>query len=450
MKGFTMIYTNYNYFQWPLTGQKVSHFLDKVALDDSFNRHACWKQNSGSEYVRNVLVGFAPNPIIVANLKKCLELCIEDSPEYKYFQSWIDKGYEYLAIDGNNRTTSIRKYLNNELGVAHGTLVLPDIPPVTIDKKNNLIKNHSIELKQFIEDHVVLTICEYTLSTRAQVSDLFYYVNEGQPLKDQEKRNALLVKMADEIRKISSEFEEDNKFYKNNIHYKFDELMVKCSVIFAYGPANGVTQSDMNLAYTDGSITYQGWVKKPGTNGRQMVEHANRLCRLYSGKSINPSSFLNLFMGLYAIHMSKNKIENDELFIEWFMKTEAKRLGSKEVLVSNTKGDHTYEGLCGSSGKVDLEARYGVIKRDLKKCPHISEQFELDPNRLFTKVQRYEAWERQNGKTLNDEIIPESEINDTEKWHADHIVPFSLGGPTTVDNCRLIRKEDNLQKGNRV
>jgi len=148
--------------------------------------------------------------------------------------------------------------------------------------------------------------------------------------------------------------------------------------------------------------------------------------------------------------MSKNKIENDELFIEWFMKTEAKRLGSKEVLVSNTRGDHTYEGLCGSSGKVDLEARYGVIKRDMKKCPHISEQFELDPNRLFTKVQRYEAWERQNGKTLNEEIIPESEINDTEKWHADHIVPFSLGGPTTVDNCRLIRKEDNLQKGNRV
>ena len=48
-----MIYTNYNYFQWPLTGQKISHFLDKVALDDSFNRHACWKQNSGSEYVRN-------------------------------------------------------------------------------------------------------------------------------------------------------------------------------------------------------------------------------------------------------------------------------------------------------------------------------------------------------------------------------------------------------------
>lgn len=445
-----MLHTNYNYFQWPLTGQKVSHFLDKVALDPSFNRHACWKENSGSEYVRNVLVGFAPNPIIVANIKKCLELCVESSPEYKYFNSLIQKGYEYLAIDGNNRTTSIRNYLNNQLGVAFGTLVLPDIPPVTIDKKNNLIKNHPIELKEFIEKNIFLTVCEYALSTRAQVSDLFYYVNEGEPLKDQEKRNAILVPMADEIREITREFEKENKLYKNNIHYKFDELMVKCSVIFAYGPANGVTQTDMYNAYTDNSTVYQSWVKKPGTNGRQMVEHANRLCKLYKGEKINPSTFLNLFMALYAIHMSKNKIDNDNKFFDWFMETESKRLGSKEILVSNTKGDHTYEGLCGGSGKVDLEARYKIIKRDLKKCPHVSEQFELDPNRLFTKVQRYEAWERQNGKTPDGENIPESEIYDTEKWHADHIVPFSLGGPTTVDNCRLIRKEENLQKGNRV
>jgi len=42
------------------------------------------------------------------------------------------------------------------------------------------------------------------------------------------------------------------------------------------------------------------------------------------------------------------------------------------------------------------------------------------------------------------------EIYDTEKWHADHIVAFSRGGSTTVDNCLLIRKEDNLRKGNRT
>ena len=61
---------SFAYHQWPLTGQDLSHFLHKVALDNSFNRYACWNENSAGEFLRNVIVGFAPNPIIFANLKK--------------------------------------------------------------------------------------------------------------------------------------------------------------------------------------------------------------------------------------------------------------------------------------------------------------------------------------------------------------------------------------------
>ena len=105
----------FDYHRWPLVSQKLSYFLNKVAIDNSFNRYACWKKNSSTHYVRNVLVGFAPTPIIVANLRKCLALCDEGSEEYKYFNGWIEKGYEYLAIDGNNRTISIRDYLSGRL-----------------------------------------------------------------------------------------------------------------------------------------------------------------------------------------------------------------------------------------------------------------------------------------------------------------------------------------------
>ena len=441
---------SFAYHQWPLTGQDLSHFLHKVALDNSFNRYACWKENSASEFLRNVIVGFAPNPIIFANLKNCLEYCIEGSPEYDYFSDWIEKGYEYLAIDGNNRTTSIRKYLNDETSIAHGTFMIPGSSPITIDDDTDTFKNHPIEFKKYIENNVTVTVCEYNLSSREQVSDLFYYVNEGKPLKDQEKRNALICKMADEIRAITAKFESNNKMYKNNIHYKFDELMVKCAVLFSNGPSSGISQATMYDAYKDNSITYQAWVKKPGMNGRRMTEIANRLANLYTGKTINPSTFLNLFMSLYALNMDKKKIENESAYIDWFMSTEAKRLGSKTILISNSKGDHTYEGLCGATTKGDLVPRYDMIKKDLENCPFVSGQPDLDPNRIFTRVHRYEAWKRQGGKTPGGDIIPESEINDTEKWHADHIVPFSMGGLTTMENCQLISKRENLQKGNRI
>lgn len=448
----TLIITpaSFAYHQWPLVGQELSHFLYKVALDKSFNRYACWDKNSGSEFIRNVMVGFAPNPIIFANLKECLSYCNEGTPEYEYFNSWIEKGYEYLAIDGNNRTTSIRKYLSNEISVAHGTFMLPNCSPITIDDSNDYFINHPLEFKKYIESDVFVTVCEYKLSSREQVSNLFYYVNEGKPLKDQEKRNAIICKMADEIRAITAKFEPNNKMFKNNIHYKFDELMVKCAVLFSNGPSNGISQNNMNDAYSDNSITYQSWVKKPGMNGRRMTEIANRLVSMYSGDRINPSTFLNLFMSLYSINIDKKKIENEEAYIDWFMATESKRLGSKEILVSNSKGEHTYEGLCGGTTKVDLLPRYEMISKDLNECPFLSGQIELDPNRIFNRVQRYEAWKRQGGKTPQGVVIPESEINDTEKWHADHIVPFSLGGLTDVENCQLISKRDNLSKGNRV
>ena len=36
---------------------------------------------------------------------------------------------------------------------------------------------------------------------------------------------------------------------------------------------------------------------------------------------------------------------------------------------------------------------------------------------------------------------------DSEKYHVDHVWPFSRGGSHTVDNLRVIERKKNLQKG---
>lgn len=62
--------------------------------------------------------------------------------------------------------------------------------------------------------------------------------------------------------------------------------------------------------------------------------------------------------------------------------------------------------------------------------------------RTFDKKQKREAYERQKG------ICVKCKKKFTiEEMEADHITPWSKGGPTEADNCQLLCIEDNRRKG---
>ncbi len=64
--------------------------------------------------------------------------------------------------------------------------------------------------------------------------------------------------------------------------------------------------------------------------------------------------------------------------------------------------------------------------------------------RAFTPAMRQQAFERQQGVcTVCTETF---EIADME---ADHIRPWSLGGPTTAQNCQMLCKPCNQKKSNK-
>ena len=72
----------------------------------------------------------------------------------------------------------------------------------------------------------------------------------------------------------------------------------------------------------------------------------------------------------------------------------------------------------------------------------------LDTDRLFTPTQRYQMWLKQEGKCpQTGKVIPEDEINNHDLWAADHVMPYSKGGETTIENGELVCKKYNLSKG---
>jgi superfamily II DNA or RNA helicase len=68
----------------------------------------------------------------------------------------------------------------------------------------------------------------------------------------------------------------------------------------------------------------------------------------------------------------------------------------------------------------------------------------LDPRRGFTRHEVWRAWQLQDRKcTLCGRLIP------FDLMHGDHIVPWSRGGTTTLDNLQALCGSCNLRKGSR-
>jgi hypothetical protein len=423
----------------------IRHLFERAFLDLAFNREKCWEMVQKSNYIKSLILGRAPSKIIVANIAKCLEKIVDDDGEdYKYFKRLLDLGYEYIAIDGNNRTVTIYEFLKSEVPVPAGTYDLP-CGPFKLDTPTTL-KKLPPSVREWILEDLDISICEYVVNSRADLSDLFVVINDGIKLNPQELRNAILCPIAQVIRDISKEYEMSFKtIYKKLNHRRMiDEQLVRLAVCHTFSPENGISKTDLDSAYTDDSPVYDGLINR---GGKKVIESTLKMVGKYADKGFkHPSILLNLFMLTSYIAKNKLKIIDDKKFFEWFMVTESKRLGDKTIILERRGLNNTYAGCCSATSSDYLTKRFGVLLMDLYSIPK-SIMTDLDPERLFSAYIRRKAWEKQGGVCpRTGKTIPESEINNHDLWAADHVIPYSKGGKTELENCELVCKTYNLKK----
>jgi len=443
----TFHFTDFETKRYFLNRTEFSHdFLNGVALDLSFQRHASWPLKQMTEFCTSVMLGNAPSPIVVVNIEKSLAKTVKNSPDWHYFKYWLDLGYKWISIDGNNRTVALKIFYNNGVPISHGKYLRSVV--IDVNSSNDTFAKIPDEIKQKAYEDSQITVVEYHVSSRQDCSDLFLNINSGKDLNAQEKRNAKLTDIAKEVRGLGTlSVEALKNIYKSgNQGYQIDEIIAKMACIHAYGPKHGVSVKDLNEAYEDNSMVWPQFISH---GGKECIEKTIELIGKYSTKKFkNKATMLNLFMVLSTLHKENRKIINDKLFFEWFCETEKKRL--HKVAHKNRNGEQLLYETCNRNiNGLNLTARFNLILEDIQSVAGNIVSSVLDNIRIYSKQEKYQAWLKQNGVCpLTGKIIPEDEIYDSELWQAHHHIPHSLGGPTTQENCFLVDAKANQELGN--
>lgn len=429
--------------EYPLNSDKMFNFKNKIGLDLSFQSEARWDAKQKSEYITSLIKGMAPSRIIIANIESCLEESVEDSLCYNYFTDWLNRGKEGISIDGNNRTITIDEYLNDKVSIEHGEYNLPS-GTIVVNEKNDHFNTHPKLLKEHITNNIHISICEYVKASRSDLSELFKNINNGVPLNPQELRNATLVPFAEEVRNLAKQYGSAFRYiFKTNNRRVIDEQIVNMSVYYAYGATEGISKKDKDNAYGDNSTVWKNF-----KGAKKAIEETLKLVDKYANAGFKDvSTLMNLFIAVTYLQKENRNILDKERFFKWFMATENARVADVTKLVETKTESRDYEGCNTSTSDVYLVARYNYILKDLQSIPS-DIVTSVDPERLFSRAQRYLMWSRQGGVCpRTGKVIPEDDINNHDLWAADHVIPYSKGGPTTVENGELVCKQYNLSKG---
>jgi 5-methylcytosine-specific restriction endonuclease McrA len=132
----------------------------------------------------------------------------------------------------------------------------------------------------------------------------------------------------------------------------------------------------------------------------------------------------------------------ESTFREWFINFEQERRDEQNKPEDDRDSDwvrYQEKTLQAVDSKDSIEFRHEMLMTSLLLC--YPELELLDPQRAFTEEQRLTIFRKYKGKCQN----CGKEIR-WEEFHADHIVPFSKGGKTTVANGQLLCTKCNLAK----
>ena len=355
-----------------------------------------------------------------------------------YWRQTSQRPDKYEVIDGQQRLRAIWEFMNNEYNMGKDADSIDNI-----ELKNTTYDTLPLDLRNTF-DQYNLDIMIMVNTEEEEVREMFLRLQNGTSLKSQEKRNAMIGNMRDFIKQLSN-----HKFFSSckheNTRFTYDLVAAQMTKLELSGQPCNIKNTDLNKMYVD-NIDFD----KNGTIAKKIQKVLDYLykCFLQNTPELEWYSVVSLYMIIskmldkYVINGIEDKIK------DWFIAFEQYRRQEEQKDTENCDpGILEYKDLTGHSTDAaeSLKSRYEYLQnRLLEYIPNIERK---DNNRIFTDEQRIIIW-RRDKETCQLKIKCNGKKCDWENWEADHIIPWSKGGKTTIENGQVACPECNKAKSN--
>jgi len=337
----------------------------------------------------------------------------------------LDNGY-YECVDGQQRLTAIFDFFDNKIKLSK---------KLTSEYGGQSFEELPQEIQDIFEDHEIIVV-ELNKCSDEEVREMFDRLQRGMPLTAGERLHAKIGNMHDFISGIS-----EHDFFKNanirNYRGAFHQVCSQITALEIFGI------SDVKFKNLEQMYDKSKNIDLESRELQQVKKVLNYLSKAFSEKTPELHSRAGI-VSLYLLLSKLTKeysIKDKEKVIHDFVVEFEQKLIKAEEKEDNVELLKYLNAISHSSDSANsIKTRDEIITNNFFLMA--SDIEPLDKNRGFTETQRIAIFRKDNETCQKC-----SRKVEWEDFHADHIIPHSRGGKTSVENGQVLCSECNLKKG---
>lgn len=352
--------------------------------------------------------------------------------------------FKWAIIDGKQRLTTVWAFMEDNLKLGEAFVMDPTIvqshptygsPPVAGQPWSDL----TTEWQQFIRDRV-LDVVLIRNASEEDIEELFERLNNGEPLTAAEARNNIRGDMTDLVRKVA-----DHKFFSENLkiknsRYRHREISAKFLLLEETERSTGNLFSDLKKRHLD-DLCDSHRSMKPGDRKVLLDRVSGQLTTLQKvfdkndpllSKMATPPLYYVWVKDMTERYGHRRLYSLMKNFLTDFEVTRKQNLQLPEEKQDPGLTEFSRRSQQATNDRENLRWRSNYLSREfLKANPEVKVK---DKKRAFTDEERHVIWELGQRKCAR----CGEELADIDDMQADHIVQWSFGGETSLQNARCL------------